>query len=148
MYIKNCINDFNDRLKLNKLLFYTDFYCYNLTGNSITGISYRAIQYGPAPANYDNIYDIIEEEGYITQKWVKVEKGSGREIFESKRSLDKNVFTEDEINVINLIIDNFKDIPTWDLVDLSHKEAGWKENEKSRNIIIYQKYAFKLKALA
>ena len=70
-FISKCNNEYNDKLKLNKLLFYTDFVSYKLSGYSITGLSYRAIDYGPAPSCYDNIYTYFENENIITSKWIK-----------------------------------------------------------------------------
>jgi len=41
----------------NEQLFVADFtHYYKNYGATITGLSYRAIKYGPVPANYDNIY--------------------------------------------------------------------------------------------
>src|SRR5258706_10044998 len=68
-YIQKCKPEFNDKLKLNKLLFYTDFSHYKNYGRSISGLSYRAIQYGPVPANYDNIYTYLENEQIIRSEW-------------------------------------------------------------------------------
>ena len=53
----NMVIFFSDRIKhikvkLNKLLFYADFYHFKLYGSSISGTPYRAIQYGPVPADY------------------------------------------------------------------------------------------------
>jgi len=46
--------------------------------------------------------------------------------------------------IIDVISENFKDISTWDLVDLSHKEKGWIELHTEKQIINYQTYAFEL----
>ncbi|MBK7883907.1 MAG: SocA family protein [Chitinophagaceae bacterium] len=80
-YITKCKSEFNDRLKLNKLLFYSDFLSYKLTGFSITGLSYRAIQYGPVPTYYDNIYAYLENEEIIFSNWIKGKDGSATENF-------------------------------------------------------------------
>ena len=47
------------KVKLNKLLFYTDFYHFKKTGYSISGYKYQAIQNGPVPYRYDLIYDYL-----------------------------------------------------------------------------------------
>ena len=41
---------------MNKLLFYADFGHYKQVGQSITGLSYRAIRYGVVPRNYDKLF--------------------------------------------------------------------------------------------
>lgn len=146
-YIQHSKPDFNDKLKLNKQLFFTDFTHYKNHGTSICGLSYRAIKYGPVPSNYDNIYAYLENEQLISSQFLKLPNGGAREIFVSEADFDKNLFTEEEKETINTIIEKFADISTWDIVDLSHEEKAWKELEANRELIGYQDYAFELKAV-
>ena len=46
-FINGCESVFNT--KMNKLLFYTDFASYKRRGTGISGLAYKAIQYGPVP---------------------------------------------------------------------------------------------------
>jgi putative zinc finger/helix-turn-helix YgiT family protein len=145
--IRNSKPDFNDKLKLNKQLFFADFTHYRNCGTSISGLSYRAINYGPVPANYDNIYAYLENEQLISSQFLKLPNGGAREVFFSEADFDKSLFTEQEKETIQTIIQQFAEISTWDIVELSHKEKAWKELEASRELIGYQDYAFELKAL-
>ena len=43
---------------MNKLLFYTDFLSYKETGRAMTGLSYKAIQWGPVPDRWDKVYSL------------------------------------------------------------------------------------------
>ncbi len=146
-YTINCISEYNDRLKLNKLLFYTDFANYKNTGYSITGLSYRAIQHGPVPTNYDNIFACFQNEGLITSNWVKENKGAAKEYFLTEKEYDSTLFSESEKSTIDAIINKFKNTRTWDLVDLSHKEKGWIDLKDERAVIDFQKYAFELQGI-
>jgi uncharacterized phage-associated protein len=146
-YIQHSKPDFNDKLKLNKQLFFSDFTHYKNHGTSITGLSYRAIKYGPVPAFYDNIYTYLENEQLISSQFLKLPNGGAREVFISEADFDKSLFTEEEKETIYTIIENFADISTWDIVDLSHKEKAWQELEAKRELIGYQDYAFELKAV-
>jgi len=74
-YIRRSKPDFNDKLKLNKLLFFTDFTHYKNYGSSVSGLSYRAIKYGPVPANYDNIYVYLENGQLIESKFLRLSNG-------------------------------------------------------------------------
>jgi len=143
-FLSNCTVEFNDRLKLNKLLFYADFLNYKETGFSLTGLSYRAIQYGPVPACYDNIFAYLENERIIYAEWIKEPDNSAREIFKTEFSIDSSIFTSDEQNVIDIICKNFKDSSPWSLVDLSHKEKAWIDLQAAKELINYQEYAFDL----
>lgn len=146
-FIRECKDEFNDRLKLNKLLFYTDFLSYKMLGLSMTGLTYRAIDYGPVPTCYDNIYTYFENEGLISSKWIKSKDNTAKETFETESNFDENVFSEIEKKVIEIIINTFKDIPTWDLVEISHKEKSWIDLHSERKVINYQQYAFKVEAV-
>jgi putative zinc finger/helix-turn-helix YgiT family protein len=146
-YIQHSKPDFNDKLKLNKQLFFTDFTHYKNYGTSISGLSYRSIKYGPVPANYDNIYAYLENEQLISSQFLKMPNGGAREVFLSEADFDKNLFTEQEKETIETIIERFANISTWDIVELSHQEKAWKELEANRELISYQDYAFELKAL-
>ena len=143
-FISRCKPAFNDRLKLNKLLFYTDFCHYKLTGFSLTGLSYRSIQYGPVPTFYDNIYTYFENEGLICSNWIKEENGSGKELFETTGTFESKHFNAEELENIETIINKFRNTSSWDLVDLSHKEKGWMETQEKKEMISYQEYAFDL----
>ena len=46
--------------KLNKEMFYADFYHYKRFGISISGLNYQAIQFGPVPVHYNTTYDNID----------------------------------------------------------------------------------------
>ena len=144
-YISNCNPEFNDKLKLNKMLFYTDFLNYKSTGKSISGISYRAIPYGPVPSNYDFIFaHFIEQDEIIEPVFIKVNNSKVNECYRPIKDFDMSVFTEDEVKTISTIVELFKNTPSWDLVDLSHKEKAWIDLNKSKEIISYQDYAFLL----
>lgn len=146
-FIQKGNKNFNDKLKLNKLLFYADFYSYNLYGQSITGLSYRAIDYGPVPTFYDNLYTFFENENFIESKWIKVSKNSAKEVFITKEKFDKSIFSKNEILIIEMIAEKFKDSSSWDLVDLSHTEKGWIDLNTQKQVLNYQKYAFELSGI-
>ena len=137
-----CKKDYNSRLKLNKLLYYADSHHYKKTGHSITGLSYRAIQHGPVPTNYDNIFACLESEEIIISNWIEVKKNEPQEYFSTEKDFNASFFSTVELETIETIIDKFKNTRTWDLVELSHKENGWLDLNKERGIIDFQKYAF------
>jgi len=146
-FIQRSKPDFNDKLKLNKQLFFADFTHYKNYGTSITGLSYRAIKYGPVPANYDNIFACLENEHLISSQFLKLSNGGAREVFISEADFDKKIFNEEEKDTFSNITAKFADMPTWDIVELSHLEKAWKELEANRELIGYQDYAFELAAV-
>jgi hypothetical protein len=83
--------------KMNKLLFYADFVAYRNLGMSISGLSYKAIEFGPVPDRWDRVYsqfdDIIQEPRAYGDK-----EGS---VLMSDVVADQTVFTEAEIEVLD-----------------------------------------------
>ena len=47
------------KTQLNKLLFYADFQTFALTGFSMSGVKYRAIDMGPVPNNFSSIFEYM-----------------------------------------------------------------------------------------
>jgi uncharacterized phage-associated protein len=127
------------KTKMNKLLFYADNYSFNQTGYSISGAKYRAIERGPVPYRYESIFDelaekdvidiIYEDKGEFTTKLLK-----GRE----DRPFKNELFSDIELQILNEIVEKFKDISVKKIVELSHKEVAWKYNSKSNKLISYQ----------
>jgi putative zinc finger/helix-turn-helix YgiT family protein len=134
-------------VKLNKLLFYTDFLNYKSTGYSISGFPYTAISMGPVPENYGIFFQILENEGYIQNEYVPFRNGEGSERFIAKKEFDEALFTEIELENLKKVATKFLDISTDDIKEISHKESAWLNEIDKKNIIDYQKYAFDLKAI-
>ncbi len=136
------------KTKLNKLLFFSDFLHYKRTGYSICGIAYRAVQLGPVPAEYDKLYlklldDNLFEVEFITFK----ENGYVGEALRNKIDFASELFTTTEINVLEEVSKKMANKTSTEIVELSHKEKAWIENESRHDLISYQKYAFELSNL-
>lgn len=147
--IAQIIAYFDDKIelyktKLNKLLFYADFAMYQRIGHSITGTKYRAIPYGPVPAEYEKLYIKLQDDQKIDIVEVGFDNGNYGEVIRSKQKVELDTFTEMEIYVLDKIIANFRGLTTKQIVDISHDELAWKENKDERKVISYQKYAFSL----
>lgn len=134
------------KTKLNKLLFYSDFGCYKHIGYSMTGITYRAIQMGPVPAEYGMLYEKLAEDNLVTLNQ-KLFDGNGNysEMIKGIQEFDETKFSKEEIEILNQVIEKFGPLRTSDVVELSHEERAWIENEEKRELISYSKYAFDLK---
>ncbi len=146
-FISRCNTVYNDRLKINKLMFYADFYHYRETGFSISGLSYRAINYGPVPTCYDNLFALLESEGVIFADWQQVNGTSAREIFFVAQPADPAVMYSSEVAVADRLCVQFGDTTSWDLVQMSHREDAWQQLNEKREIINYQEYAFDVKGI-
>ena len=134
------------KVRLNKLLFYADFTSYKYSGFSISGCRYAAIDMGSVPDQYSHIYGLLESEKYITAELVKV-KDKEYDKFVSLRQFDKSLFTDFELSILNDVLNKFRHISTNELMEISHNEKAWQDNNKSKSIIDYVLYAPQLTAL-
>jgi len=136
------------KTKLNKFLFYTDFLHYKRTGFSVCGIAYRAIQLGPVPAEYDKLYLKLLDDDLFDVEFIPFKSnGYMGEALRNKISFDPTLFTPTEMQVLEEVSAVFAPKTSTEIVEISHEEKAWLENESNHEIISYQKYAFDLKAL-
>jgi putative zinc finger/helix-turn-helix YgiT family protein len=148
--LAHVISYFNERMslyktKLNKLLFYSDFGYYKKAGYSITGTSYRAIPLGPVPASYDKLLIKLCDDDYLTINQEPInETGNYGDLITSSVTFDASLFEDEEISVLEDVSNKFKDLYSRQMVELSHQEKAWQQNEASKSIISYQKFAFEL----
>jgi len=134
------------KTQMNKLLFYADFLMFKKTCFSISGAKYRAINMGPVINNYNSIYEYIANNDDIDM-WLH---DFGGEEFAKRKGRDFNshIFNDVEIEVLQTVANRFegigtKSVKTKKIIDISHNEKAWIENEKGGNIISY-KYGFSL----
>jgi putative zinc finger/helix-turn-helix YgiT family protein len=142
---------FSDKLNpwktpLNKLLFYADFLCFKNTGYSISGARYRAIQMGPVINNFSGVFDHIARKDDVDVRVVYF-NGShypGEQFYAREdRPFNKEPFTEQEIAVLNKVAERFSGVGTQRIIEISHLEKAWIENEANSDWIDYR-YAFDL----
>lgn len=135
------------KTKLNKLLFYTDFACFRNHVQSITGLKYKAVQYGPVPVNYDILFGVVAEQGVVEIDYSMTPYGEVEKIIPSKKySFDKSLFSEEELSILHYVAEKFKDTPAKDIAEISHKEPAWKENNNDKKVITFN-YAFSLETV-
>lgn len=132
------------KVKLNKLLFYSDFLNYMSYGRSISGAQYQAIQMGPVPFRYDWNFDLLIQNKYFQAVPVEM-KNEVVDKFVCMKSPDTAIFSSEELQTLKTVKEIFSPFSTKEVVRISHAEAGWIEENKSMNKISYQKYAFILK---
>lgn len=132
------------KTKMNKLLFYADFLSYKKYGIGITGLSYRAIQFGPVPNRWDRVYSAFDE---ITSIPIIVKDDIEGEVLTSDIDCDMNALTKEQLEILSCVQHNFRGLSSHDLSVLSHNEDAWKCNLGTNNPIDYS-YAFNLVGIA
>jgi Protein of unknown function (DUF4065) len=111
-------------IKLNKLLFHSDFSAYLTYGKAITGQDYFKLPKGPAPKRFlpitlqmqdagDLAYKESEYYGHIQKKPIAL------------RQPDVSVFTSQEIDLIHKIIQKYWNLSASEISERSHGFLGW-----------------------
>ena len=141
---------FSDKLspfktKMNKLLFYADFLMFKQSCFSISGMRYTAIEMGPVPINFQSIFEYLANKDEIDIFTTEFPQGYIGEQFKAKngRPFRVELFSENELNVLEKVANVFKPTSTNQIIEISHLEEAWKKNEKNKSVISYE-YAFDL----
>ena len=136
------------KTKMNKLLFYADFLMFKQSCFSISGVRYHAIDMGPVPHNFQSVFEYLSNNDAIDIHYIEFPNGGCGEQFIARadRPFNKNLFTDLELAVLEKIVTSFKLTSTKDIIEISHLEQAWKENEQAKNVISYE-YAFELKQI-
>ena len=127
---------------MNKLLFYTDFVNYRDYGRGMSGLSYKAIQYGPVPVEYNRVYSISD----IQQRIISYESGKYGQKLESEMSPDMSAFTDEELVTLENVVNRFIGTNAGEISDISHEEDAWRKYVDTGMLISFNE-AFTLKAL-
>lgn len=122
-FVENCNNAYLGKTKLNKLFYYLDFIYYRDNKKSVTGDVYTCLNYGPVPQDIDEIISMAKKEGWITVREVCLD--TRKVEFKSNKNYDLGVFNKKEIELLNNICNEFKNVKTSEIVDQTHLEAPW-----------------------
>lgn len=126
--------------KMNKLLFYTDFLSYRERGMAMTGLSYRAIDFGPVPERWDRVYSEFPE---VRQELRQVGDFVGSVLIASEES-DYSMFTDAELKVLDSICTHFSKMSSREISRISHDEDAWlNHHDKHEHIPFDDAYMIK-----
>ncbi len=106
-------------LILNKLHFFIDFLHCKRTGESLTGVRYIPLKYGPCPDQYKTLYDCLEKAGAIEE--VKPNH------YRAKSEPDLSLFDNEELETLEQFTKIYNKKGGDFLYNLSHKEKGFEE---------------------
>lgn len=120
--------------KMNKLLFYADFIHYKKHGYGITGITYKALPFGPVPENWGKLYSSLS--GIEMEEFVYPSGLSGIRLESTDDHIDQ--LNESELNTIHKVCVLFSNMSAGEISQTSHFEKGWIDNKDNKTAISYQ----------
>ena len=134
------------RLKLNKILFYSDLYAFLHTGKPITGEEYIKQKHGPVSKHLDQIVEELEESGQLA---VSVEPyiGGGEErthhLFFSLKEPNIDDFTSNEISFVEQYIEEIS-VKTAQKTSLDSHDIVWESRAMRETIPYYSGFLYAL----
>ena len=119
--------------KLNKILFYTDFYAYRDLGRSLSGQRYQKLEHGPAPRGIVPAVEAMREAGECA--W-QHRNHFGYELRKlvPLREPDLEPFSGREIDLVQRVISELWDLSATEVSDLSHRFVGWQVADHGEDI--------------
>lgn len=143
IFFSDCVKPF--KVKLNKLLFYSDFYHFKMYGNSISGKIYRAIPFGTVPKDFQEDFAKGVLYGVLELNTVPLFDYNAEQ-FVGKIPFQNELFSPNEIETMQIIAEVFMTKSNEQMIHINHLESAWIECEKERQLVSYN-FAFDLKAV-
>ena len=112
-------------VKLNKILYFSDFFSFARTGTAITGFVYQKLANGPAPQKMVPIRTAMISEGTLGIQVVPLRNGRTQRRTVNLRKPHLEIFTGEEIALVDYVIDSLKQSTAEDVSDISHEMVGW-----------------------
>lgn len=128
--------------KMNKLLFYIDFLSYRQRGYAMTGLSYKALDFGPVPDRWDRVYSEFDE---IRQEMRLIGEWEGF-VLVADSTPNESILTDDDKTIIHTVCNRFKNCNSREISSISHKEPAWLKYHETKARIPFSE-SFDLKAL-
>ncbi len=120
-------------LKLNKILYYSDFIGFRELGKSITSATYQHLREGPAPKEFLAAVEELENEGassYETRQYFNYPQ---KRII-PHRPANTSLFNLKELELVDAVIEALWEFSGTEASDLTEKEWGWKLTEDGEEI--------------
>lgn len=106
--------------KLNKLLYFIDFYYYRDNEKLISGATYAKAPMGPILDNYDQIFKELETAGDL-----QCQSEGDKTVCKALKEADLSVFTSDEVDHVSKVLDRYGKLSGSDLEWISHQQQPW-----------------------
>lgn len=111
------------KVKLMKMLWYSDVLAYIKNGCTMTGLVYRHETMGALPVGH---YSLMNLENLNIQEEVSYNYNTMLHIYPSE-DIDYSILTDSDKEILNKVISKFKTFKAKDIVDYMHEEKAYKE---------------------
>jgi len=112
-------------VKLNKILYYADFYAYRILGDPISGAEYQKLPEGPAPREILPARESLIHEGLIDLEQRPVFNHVQQRVVPRQR-YRQTLLSDEQLALVDQVITNLWHKSGREASDMSHAEPGWK----------------------
>ncbi len=114
-------------VKLNKILYFSDFISYQRQGRSITGATYQKLSEGPAPRELLQARDQLIGDELARINPTQVFNYVQHRLVPTANEIDPaDYFDATEAQIIDEVIDALSSMTAAQVSELSHNEMGWR----------------------
>jgi hypothetical protein len=111
-------------VKLNKLLFFSDFLAFTNLGRAITGVDYFKLEHGPAPRRMLPVRAELVRRGAVRTEQRGV--AYPRTVTVPLRPANRRLFSRRELDLVAEVVELFDHADATTISDISHRvSAGW-----------------------
>jgi len=113
-------------VKLNKILYLSDFLAFGNWGEPITGVPYQHLRMGPAPTRLVPVRDKLVKDGKLVVQTLPLKSGNRQARTVNLVDPNLKVFSGREIALVDSIIEDVWDMDAEESSAFSHRFVGWK----------------------
>lgn len=116
--------------KLNKILYFIDFYYYREYEKFISDVKYAKADMGPLVNEYKKVFSQMYKDGVLD-----IHDCEGTYYHKPKIKPDLNLFNSEEIDHIRNILEKYGKLSSSELENISHQQQPWVLTKKMGEII-------------
>jgi len=113
-------------VKLNKILYLSDFMAFGSWGEPITGVEYQHLRKGPAPTRLLPVRELLQKSGKLVVQPLPLKSGNIQIRTVNVVDPDLSQFSGREIALVDSIIEALWDLDAEESSEFSHRFVGWK----------------------
>lgn len=118
------------KVKLMKMLWYSDVLSFIENGSAMTGMVYRHESMGALPIGH---YSLMNLENLNIKEEISYSYDSMLHVYPTV-GMDYSILSDEEINILGKVIDKFKNFKAKDIVNYMHEEKAYKETRSGEII--------------
>lgn len=136
LYLANKLGgQIKGKKKLAKLLYFADFDFFEKYEKSITGATYKHLPMGPYPSDLTEIVaSLVSAQALETSSVENAEGYSSTELFAAKKQAQTDIFSPEELVMLDRVIEKYGSLNGGQLEQLSHGEAPYIATELNEEI--------------